>query len=104
MTHLVPISDNANHNGFQAIIPGISQQLSISGSSQQSAAFSATPNLVRLFATKDCYIEIGTNPTATSSSMFLPGGIVEYFGLFSGYKLAVLQASSSGTLYVTEGK
>jgi hypothetical protein len=35
--------------------------------------------------------------------MFLPGGIIEYFGIEAGYGLAALQVSASGILYISEG-
>ena len=89
---------------FDAIYPGTSQKITTSGSSQQSSAFSSNTTIVRLFSTQDCYVAFGTNPTATSSSMFLPAGIVEYFGVTESSKLAVLQVTSSGILYITEGE
>lgn len=88
--------------GFPAIFIGTSHAVTTSGSSQVVSLLPST-SLVRLFATKDCFIDIQKTPVATSSRMFLPGGIVEYFGVQPGQNLAVLQVSASGVLYVTEG-
>lgn len=57
--------------------------------------------IVRLTATVDTHIEIGANPTATTSSMLLPKGVVEYFKVNSGDKIAHIQSSSGGDLYIT---
>lgn len=91
---------------FEAIVPksGTSQKLNISASSVQGSAFTAGTTLIRLFATNDCYIDTGSNPTALAdgTSMFIPGGITEYIGVQPGQKLAVIQFSQNGLLFVTE--
>jgi len=92
---------------FQAICIGTSQVLTTSSSSQQSTAVSDKTSIIRLFCTKDCFIAIGPNPTVTTSGTtgaFLPGGIIEYFGVNPNDKIAVIQVSASGTLYITEGR
>lgn len=80
-----------------------SQAVSFS-TSTQSTAVSAQTDVVRLVATTDCHVQIGTNPTATTSSAFLPAGVVEYVGIKGGDKVAAIQRSggSAGVLYVTE--
>lgn len=78
--------------------------VTIGAASAQSAAMPATTRSVRLVATVDCFVEFGTNPTATSSGaatgFYLPAGAVEYFTAIEGQKVAVIQASGSGTLYL----
>lgn len=100
-----PTAINPNpYAGFQAIFPGTSQKKTTSGSSQQSSAVGANTTIVRLYATQDTYVEIGSNPTATTTtSMFLPLGFVEYFGITPGHKIAYIQSTSAGTLFITEG-
>jgi hypothetical protein len=89
---------------FQVISPGVSRTHAIGASSVQGPAPSDGVTILRFFATVDCFIAFGQNPTASSSSMFLPGGIVEYFEIRSGEKYAVIQSgSTTGTFYVTEG-
>lgn len=60
----------------------------------QSTAFKATTTMVRVVSDADCYIEFGTNPTAAAGSIYLPSGIVEYFGVPSGqsFKVAAVTA------------
>ncbi len=89
-------------SSFPAAYIGASQTISVSGTSAQSTAFSSSTTLIRLFSTEDCYIAMGDSPTANSSGMFLPGGIVEYVGVKTGQKLAAIRDANSGTLYVTE--
>jgi len=47
-------------------------------------------------------VAIGTNPTATTSSTFLPFYSVEYFKIAPGSKIAAIKNATAGTLYVTE--
>lgn len=66
------------------------QQVSIGGASAQSAAFRDTTRFVRLHADVACRIAIGTNPTASSTSMRIGAGGTEYLGVTPGLKLAVI--------------
>lgn len=62
---------------------------------------------VRIVASKDCFIEMGFNPVANATtSMFLPAGVPEYFkvpesGVSNTYKIAAIQATEAGSLYIT---
>ncbi|HZT29502.1 MAG TPA: hypothetical protein VFA33_06445 [Bryobacteraceae bacterium] len=89
-----------NRASFPAINPGTTQTLAI-GSSSAATAAPIGADVVRLVATVDCYVAIGSSPTATASSMFLPAKMAEYFVLAQTDKIAVLQVSSGGTLYIT---
>jgi hypothetical protein len=95
------VTNNAPE-GFPAIYLGASQVVVTSSSSQQASSFQTNTSCIRLFSTQDAFIATGVNPTASNASAFLPGGIIEYIGISKGDKLAVIQASSSGTLYITE--
>jgi hypothetical protein len=88
--------------GIPAIFPGISQAVAIGAISAQSTAIGQTTGLVRLCASSDCFVAFGSNPTASSSSLFLPAGMVEYFGINPGDKIAVIQSSASGFLSIVE--
>lgn len=64
-----------------------------SGTSQQSSAFGATTQTVRLSAEIACSVIFGANPTAvTSTGIYLTAGSVVDFpvGLSSGLKVAVV--------------
>ena len=106
MSSIGAIADGFTKGMFQVISPGNSQAITINGVSVQAADFSANVTIIRLFSTVDCWVSFGTNPTAVvegSSSMFLGGGIVEYFEIKTGEKIAVIRNSINGKLYVTEG-
>lgn len=103
---IVPANNgNFSHdNAWQAIIPGVSQVVDIGASSVASTAFSSKTSLVRVTANQDCFISFGATPVAnTTTSIFLPLGAVDYFGVIPGTKLAVIQSSMSGTIFITEG-
>lgn len=107
----------------QASRPALSQTLAIGAGSIQSAAFSVgpmtntytpagapitTPNNtlhVRLVGTADCWVSFGANPTAAIagiSSILLPAGVPEYFWVYPGEKVAVIQNVGAGSLNIAE--
>lgn len=98
------ISDTQPHaQTFESIIPGVSQNVAFSSSSAQSAAFQSSTSIIQLVATQVCFIKMGSNPTATSSDMYIPANTVVRVGVTAGQKLAVIRSSADGTLYITEG-
>ena len=88
---------------FQTLRPaGSSQVVSIGSSSTQSSAMPNYISEIKLAASSDCYVEFGASPTATATSMFLAGDKIDrYFHFKQGDKIAVLQVSGAGSLYVT---
>ena len=89
-----------NGNVMQVGRLGVSQDLTITASSKQSSAFTTLGVFaVRVVATVDCRIAIGSNPTATTTSTLLLAGTPEYFAVAPGEKLAVI--GTSGILNVT---
>jgi hypothetical protein len=94
------------HDGyFPAIYPGITHTLEVSGTSAISSAVSSDVSVIRLVSTIPCFIEIGTNPTATDKSMYMPKDVAEYFGVCAGEKIAAIKANlANGQVYITEGK
>ena len=90
---------------FQCVSPGTSYTVSVGAVSAQGNLPADKVTIIRLFSTVDCFIKFSANPTATTdgTSMILPGGIIEYFEIRPDEKLAVIAASTAGTLYVTEG-
>jgi hypothetical protein len=96
---------NLREQMFQTIIPGVSQKIAFAGTSTQATnAFQATTTLLRIFATTDCFILVGSSPTVLvdGTCYFVPGGIVDFIGVQPGQKIAAIQSSASGTLYITE--
>jgi hypothetical protein len=92
---------------FQVISPGASSVAAIGAASVALAQPTAGVTILRLFATTDCFIAFGATPTAVVegvASIFLPGGVVEYFEREEGETLAVISSNAStGKLYITEG-
>ena len=91
---------------FQVISPGASYALTVGASSVQSGLPSPGVTIVRLFSTVDAWVSFGANPTAAvegATSVFMPGGVVEYFEIKSDEKISVIRNSASGKLYITEG-
>jgi hypothetical protein len=81
---------------------GTSQTVAFTATSAQSTAVGTSTRIVRLVATQPCFFAIGTNPTATTSGVYLPAGVVQYVSITGGHKVAAIQASAGGSLYVTE--
>jgi hypothetical protein len=97
--------DHLNH-AIQALLPSTTQTVAISGSSAATAnALSKQTVVIRVLATTACFINIGTStPTATTANMPIAANIPEYFRV-NGYetiKVAGIQLSASGSLYITE--
>lgn len=96
-----------NAGQFQAIVPSNPQDVVIGATSQQSTAFDVQCTIIRIKATTDCRVSIGSNPTAHIVGDSLIGaGDTEYFGLVGPTnKIAVISAfGATGICNVTEGK
>lgn len=85
-----------------AYYPGSTQSIVTSGTSQVSNAFTDNVSIIRVATNQDVYCELGNNPTATTGSMLMPAGAIEFFAVDPGQKIAVLQVSTSGRFTVTE--
>ena len=75
------------------------QKVTSSGTSVQSSAFSANVEYVRVIADAACHIQFGVNPTATTSTIYLPADDIEYFKVSAGEKVAVI---GTVNLYVSD--
>lgn len=83
--------------------PGTTQSITTSGTSAATSnAVSDNIYIVRIHATADCFIEFGKTPTATSSHLFMAAGAREYFQINPGEKVAAIQSTGAGVVYVTE--
>jgi len=75
------------------------QKVTSSGTSVQSSAFGANVEYVRVIADAACHIQFGVNPTATTSTIYLPADDIEYFKVSAGEKVAVI---GTVNLYVSD--
>ena len=80
------------------INPGTPVLVSIGATSAVSATVGSS--VIRLVSTVACYVAIGASPTATSSSMYLPANMPEYFVVDPTDQVAVLEVSGAGTLFI----
>lgn len=90
---------------FENIIPGVSQVVAIGATSTRSTAFQPTTTIIRMVANQDCFVALGAAPTALADGtcMVVQGGAETYIGVTPGQKLAVIQSTAGGSLYITEG-
>ena len=94
-----------------ALRPNGGQQINIGSTSARSAAVHGSVRVVTLYATVDALIEIGDETVVanSSSSHFLPAGLPYDISLGAETRpsdnaryIACIQASESGTLYISE--
>jgi hypothetical protein len=83
--------------------PSTTQTVAAGSTSAASSAFGSETREVRIVTTVDSYVEFGSSPTASSSSLIVPAFTVEYFRVAPASKVAVLRVgSTTGTSRVTE--
>lgn len=85
---------------------GTNTNITMSASSQATAAFGAQTYQVRVACgAQPAYIKIGDGtPTAAATDPQMPANTIDYFSVTPGQKLAVLQAGTAGVISVTEIK
>ena len=87
-----------------AYYPGTTQNQTTNTSSQYTNAFAAGTSIVRVAVQNDTYVQpiVTTATLATSSSMIIPAGGVEFLAVPAGSRIAHLQVSSSGWISITQ--
>ena len=79
--------------------------ISVSDTSQQSAAFASTTTAIRISVTNHhVHIAVNFDPVATTSSSIIPKDWVETIAVRPGHKLAVIKGNGAGQpiLSITE--
>lgn len=98
---------NEGEGWDDAIFPGVSQKVAFTGTSAKSTVLQARTSVVRLYATQDCHIKVAPDATATAvadgTCYFLPKTVQVMIGVVPGQKIAVIQDSAGGNLFITEG-
>jgi hypothetical protein len=95
-------AEDLNGQFIEAVGLGTTQAVAYTASAAASNAFALTTRVVRVVATTDCFFTTAATPTATTSSVYLPAGAVEYVRVNAGDKISAIRRSQDGTLYVTE--
>jgi histidinol dehydrogenase len=90
------------NNTYGAPMAGASVTVAFTGTAGTTAALPAATQCVRVIATTDCFIEIGTAPTAVANTgLYLPAGSAEYFSCPPSSKVSAIQVTTGGSIYVT---
>ena len=103
----LPLPAGASKDSSQYLTLGTIQAVAVGATSVQSSAVGAGITKVVISATTDCWVAIGSNPTAskaTAGSFFLGAGSQSYpITVTAGTtKIAVLQDTASGYISVME--
>jgi hypothetical protein len=87
-----------------AYYPGTTRNGTTTTSTQRTSAFNSTTSIVRIAVQNDTYIQPGTttSTTATTGSMIIPGGGIEFLAVPESSYLAYLQVSTGGWISITE--
>lgn len=79
---------------------GATITVSVVATTAQSAVFTED-TIVRLVAVNGLHLAVGTNPTATSSNMFIPPNTPMIVEIKSGDRFAAIRDASDSTLFIT---
>ena len=98
------ITDKAEAcNEYVTKTPGDSQSVAYTGTAG-TISNALNSRGVRVVVTSAGFVKIAPSPTATTTDIYMPANVPEYFACNVGDKVSAIQLSSGGTLYVTEMK
>lgn len=82
---------------------GATQTVAVgAASAANTTGFAAGTQAVRVVSTTACHIAFGAAPTATTNDAYLPANWVAEYTVSPGDKIAAIQNTAAGNLYVTE--
>lgn len=85
-----------------ALKPDVAHSVSVSGATARNST-DFTRKIVRIYSTEDCFIKLGdATVEATANDHFLPKEVVDYISVGDAIRLAAIQGSTGGTLYISE--
>ena len=98
-------SQAANGDAYQAIQQGTVTNVTTTASSATAVTFGANTDIVRISASKACYILIKDTATTVTSSngTHFPDGAIDYFVVCPAQVMTVIWESEAGILSITEG-
>lgn len=83
--------------------PGTHQKVAYTGTAGVvSNATGAYITVIRVVLTSAGHVAIGSDPTATTSDIYMPANVPEYFIVPPSSKVSAVQVSAGGDLHVTE--
>lgn len=91
---------DGNRNPIPALRPTTTTRVAISATAALSSPVTED-TIMRVVADIDCFIAVGSNPTATNTSMFLPAKTPEYLKLAQTDRISALASSGTGNIYLT---
>ena len=96
----VPVTPDRPGQTTRAYGWAAGQKLAVGAASAQSAAVAAVE--VMLIASARCFVKVGANPTAADAAGSIPLEAGERFHLqiATGDKIAAIQATAAGSLYI----
>lgn len=88
VTELTALATRVSTATQIAQMPPVAEQTVTFTTTTQSSAFNVATRFIRVHTDAICSISIGSNPTATTSTMRMAADTVEYFGVTAGDKIA----------------
>ena len=77
---------------------GASENRTFTSTRAQSSALRG--GVYAISADQDCYIRLGSNPTAVTTDFRIPANVLLYIAVDKDEKIAVIRASADGTLNI----
>jgi len=80
----------------------IAQKITVSGTTARNGT-DFTRKVIRVYSTEDAFIKLGDDTVeATANDHFLPKEVVDFITVDDSTRLAAIQDSTGGTLYISE--
>ena len=87
-------------NAIQVLRPSATVVQASTATAANVSGLSSDVRVLRLVASHNCFYNL--EGTATTNSVFLPAGAIEFVKVNKGDVLSVIRATEDGTVYVTE--
>ena len=80
----------------------VAQKFTVSGATARNTT-DFTRKILRIYSTEDCFIKLGSATVeATADDHFLPKEVVDFVTVGDSVRIAALQDSAGGVLYISE--
>tara|TARA_R110000782_G_scaffold126592_2_gene218182 strand:+ start:32 stop:334 length:303 start_codon:yes stop_codon:yes gene_type:complete len=91
---------DANAKPIQVLRPKFTKPYTISGSATVSGfTIGAGIRVARIVSKIDCHYNV--EGVATTSTVFLPAGVIEYIHVYEGDQISIVTSGVTGSAYVT---